>query len=266
MIIDMNALIGRWPFQPLGCEGPDDVLELMDRAGIDQAVITSLNSVFYYDAGIGNHEVGAACQAHPDRFIPFAIINPNLPRWREHLKECVESYGVKGIKLHPDFHKYSLVPSGRSSQAPAELMAEARHLDLPVYLQTSLLDMRHYPGYCFNWQVPVEEVAAALEAYPDNTFVIGGGRWFGGVANDLVKRSERAGVSNFSIAVDGLGGPYDGVGDLMGRVGVERLLLSTRSPVLYAEAAIDMVQQSFISEQDQGKILGGNAARLLGLS
>ena len=265
MIIDMNALIGRWPFQPLGYEGPDDLLTLMDRAGIDKAVITSLNSVFYYDAGIGNHEVGAACLAHPDRFIPFAILNPNLPRWREHLKECAESYGVKGIKLHPDFHKYSLVPD-HHSPAPSEVMAEARCLGLPVYIQTSLFDMRHHPGYCFNWEVPVEQLAQALEAYPDNTFVIGGGRWFGGVVNDLVKRSERAGYSNFSIAVDGLGGPYDGVGGLVERIGAQRLLLSTRSPVLYAEAAIDMVQQSFICEEDKAKVLGGNAANLLSLN
>ena len=237
MIIDMNALIGRWPFQPLGYEGPDDVLTLMDRAGIDKAVITSLNSVFYYDAGIGNHEVGAACQAHPDRFIPFAIVNPNLPRWREHLKACVESYGIKGIKLHPDFHKYSLLPDRRGNPAPSELMAEARCLKLPVYIQTSLFDMRHHPGYCFNWQVPVEEVAAALETYPDNTFVIGGGRWFRGVAGDLVKRAERASSHNYSIATDGLGGPFDGVGDLVARIGAERLLLSTRTPVLYTEAA-----------------------------
>jgi len=265
MILDMNVLLGRWPFTPLKYETVEDILGLMDRAGIDKAVITSLNSVFYYDAETGNREVGKACKQHPDRFIPFAVINPNLLRWKEHLNECVEEYGAKGIRLHPDFHKFNLLPDRWSGGQVAELMDEARRLELPVYIQTSLLDMRHHPGYCFVWEVPILEVAQAIELYPENTFIVGGGRWFGSRAQELIKQAERAKIDNFHIATDGLGGPWDGVRGLVKQIGSSRILFSSRTPILYSEASKLMIEQSRISEEDKERILGGNAAELLGL-
>jgi predicted TIM-barrel fold metal-dependent hydrolase len=265
MILDMNVLLGRWPFARLGYEGVDDILRLMDRAGIDRAVATSLDSVFYYDAEVGNHDVGLACRQHPDRLMPFAVINPNLARWREHLARCVGEYGVKGIKLHPDYHKFDLLP-GRGHRAEGEeLMAEARRLGLPVYVQTSLFDMRHHPGYCFVWEVPVVDVARALERYRDNTFIIGGARWFSSVVQELAKLTEGSRVAPYYVATDGLGGPYDGIGDLAKQIGASRFLFSSRTPLLYSEASKEMIEQSRLSDVERQGVLGLNAARLLGL-
>jgi len=265
MIVDLNALLGRWPFAPLKYESAEDILGLMDRAGIEQAVVTSLNSVFYYDAEIGNREVGEAVKRHPDRLIPFVVINPHLLRWKEHLRECVETYGAKGIKLHPDFHKYSLVADRRAGGEVTKLMEEAATRGLPVYIQTSLYDMRHHPGYCFVWEAPIAEVAQALELYPRNTFVVGGGRWFGSRVRELVKHAERAGIQNFSIATDGIGGPWDGLRGLVKQIGSSRILFSSRTPILYSEASKELIEQSEIGPEDKAKILGGNAARLLNL-
>lgn len=265
MILDMNVLLGRWPFARLGYEGVDDMLRLMDRAGIDRAVVTSLDSVFYYDAEIGNHDVGAACRRHPDRLVPFAIINPNLARWREHLARCVQDYGIKGIKVHPDYHKFDLLPGRNHRPEGEQLMAEARRLNLPVYLQMSLFDMRHHPGYCFVWEVPVQDVARALQRYPDNTFIIGGARWFSGVVADLLKLTAGSRVADFYVATDGLIGPYDGIGELVGRLGASRFLFSSRTPLLYSEAARDVIHLSPLSDEDKANILGLNAVSLLGL-
>jgi len=259
MIVDINVLLGRWPFMPLKYEDAEGIITLMDRAGIDKAVVTSLNSVFYYDYEVGNREVGEACRQHPDRFIPFAVINPNFLNWKDHLQECVDKYEVKGIKLHADYHKFSLL-----AEETSRVMEETRKLKLPVYIQTSLLDMRHHPGYCFVLEVPILEVAQAVERYSKNTFIIGGGKHFSNVVQQLLKYAPES--ENFYVATDGLGGPFDGVGGLVKQIGSSRLLFGTRTPILYAEALKLMIEQSKISLEDKEKILGGNAAKLLSLT
>ncbi len=258
MIVDMNVLLGRWPFAPLKYDNVEGVLTLMDRAGIDKGVVTSLNSVFYYDCEIGNREVGEACKQYPDRFIPLAVINPNLLLWKDHLKECIEKYGVKGLKLHPDYHKFGLL-EGRA----AEVMREAKRLMLPVYIQTSLQDMRHHPGYCLVSEVPISEVAQVVDRHSENTFIVAGGQWFMQKAVQLVKSVRRN--KNLYIVTDGCGGPFDGLGTLIEQTDSSKLLFGTRTPILYAEAAKLVIEQSKISAEDKENILGGKAAELLSL-
>lgn len=258
MIVDINAYLGRWPFMPLKYERAEDILTLMDKCGIDKAVITSLSSVFYYNYEIGNREVGIASKKHPDRFIPFAVINLNFINWKDHLKECVSKYKVKGIKLHPDYHKYSLL-----TEEASKLFEEARKLGLPVFIQTSLLDMRHHPGYCFVQEYPILEVAQTIERHPENVFIIGGGKHFSSMVQRLLKYCPRS--KNFYIATDGLGGPFDCFERLTEQIGSSRLLFGTRMPILYAEASKLMIEKSEIKEEDKNKILGENAAKLLSL-
>ena len=265
MILDMNVYLGRWPFGPLGYESADDLLRLMDRAGVERAAISSLNSIFYYDAEIGNREVGAAAKAHPDRFIPFAVVNPNLLGWRDHLAECVERFGIRGIKLHADYHKFSLVPSDSIGDEMDKLMADARAHRLATFVQTSLFDMRHHPGYCYVPEVPISAVVEALARYKENHFVVGGGLWFRARSQELVSQARHAGVANYSIATDGIGGYYDGIAWIVKQAGAERFVYSSRSPILYTEAAKEVIETSELADAEKAAILGGNAARLLGL-
>jgi predicted TIM-barrel fold metal-dependent hydrolase len=258
-ILDINVLLGRWPFMPLKYDNVAGVLTLMDRAGIDKGVVTSLNSVFYYDYEIGNREVGDACQQYPDRFIPFAVINPNFCSWQEHLRECIDEYGIRGIKLHPDYHKFSLL-----RERASEVMQEARELDLPVYIQTSLLDLRHHPGYCFVAETPISEVATLVSRYWRNTFIIAGGKHFQTRVRELINSAGKR--QNFFLATDGIGGPFDGLGPLAEQIGSSRLLFGTRIPILYAEASKLLLEQSKISPEDKSRIMGANATEILGLA
>jgi predicted TIM-barrel fold metal-dependent hydrolase len=177
--------------------------------------------------------------------------------WREHLQECVEVYGTRGIKLHPYYHKYNLL----EDQA-AEVMAEARSYGLLVYVQTSLLDVRHHPGYCLVPEVPISEVAQAAERCAESRFIVGGAKHFRSRTAELFGSTVSR---NCHVVTDGLGGPFDGIGGLADRVGSARLLFGTRMPLLHAEAARAVVEQSVLSDEDKEKILGTNAAELLGL-
>jgi len=57
LIIDSNAYIGHWPFRRLRYNTADGIIELMDRCGIDKAVVGSINSVFYKNYQAGNEEL-----------------------------------------------------------------------------------------------------------------------------------------------------------------------------------------------------------------
>ncbi len=86
MIIDLHAHLGHYPFRRLRHHTAPGLLGLMDRSGIDKAVVSSLNAVFYRNVHEGNRDLRAATgrvatgQAvtgqTADRLIPLATVNP----------------------------------------------------------------------------------------------------------------------------------------------------------------------------------------------
>ncbi|HWB59764.1 MAG TPA: hypothetical protein VG733_09735, partial [Chthoniobacteraceae bacterium] len=64
MILDVHAYIGRWPYWPVLCSTPAEVVSAMERASIDAAVVTSTRSLFV-NWPDGNCETAEAAAAHP---------------------------------------------------------------------------------------------------------------------------------------------------------------------------------------------------------
>ncbi|MDF1512998.1 MAG: amidohydrolase family protein [Anaerolineae bacterium] len=133
---------------------------------------------------------------------------------------------------------------------------------LPVYIQTSLVDMRHHPGYCLVQETAITEVAQGVQKYISNTFFISGAKHFRSRAAELM---DTAPGDNYVLVTDGLGGPFDGIGGLVDQIGGNRVLFGSRTPILYTEAAKMVVEQSTIAAEDREKIFHKNAARLLAL-
>lgn len=95
MIIDFNVTIGDFP------EGKkvrsSDILHLMDRAGIDKAVVSTPGT---YSDQVEHAFLAAETQMHRDRLIPFALLNPKAMKDElEFQKLC--DYGFPGIKFSP---------------------------------------------------------------------------------------------------------------------------------------------------------------------
>jgi len=264
MIIDVNALLGRWPFYTLRYEGVEGIVALMDRAGIDKAVVTSMDSVYRVDYETGNREVAEACKQYPDRFIPFAVINPIFTLWKEHLKTCVKEFGAKGIKLHPDYHKYGLL-----GEEIRRLMEEAKDYALPVYVQTSLIDhrnlSRYRPFYCNVDETPARDVASLIRMYLENKIIVGFAQRGGDKAIELLKQVQES--KNLYIETSVMdAAPFDAIEETVKAYGSSRLLFGTRMPLLIPEAAKAVIEKSKIAKEDKEKILGRNAAELLSIT
>lgn len=99
MIIDAHNHIGRRKgYQFLG----EDLIEHMDEAGIDKAVI------FSFPERIDNDYIANSMRQFPDRFIGFCTVNPWDDGAEVELHRCIRDLGLYGLKLHPVRHGYSL--------------------------------------------------------------------------------------------------------------------------------------------------------------
>ena len=131
-MIDVNAFLGEWPFRRLPYAQPEDRLRKMDALGIEKAVVSRLENVFYKDLLVGNEELHAIVQRFPDRFIPAYTINPGFPGWEHDLDICINDFGMRNLRLHPNYHQYSRLKGN------VPRIAEAR--GYPNYQQYHFLD------------------------------------------------------------------------------------------------------------------------------
>jgi predicted TIM-barrel fold metal-dependent hydrolase len=79
---------------------PAEILQRMDEAGVDKAVIFPITNDPDYERA--NQEIADICRRHPTRFIGFAKHNPTTEkgRVRQMLRHECRDLGLRGLKLH----------------------------------------------------------------------------------------------------------------------------------------------------------------------
>ena len=257
MILDINAYLGHWPFRRLRYDTPEGLTKLMEKAKIDLAVVSSASSVLYRNCHEGNVELHEAIRGHGNRFIPFACINPNYAGWREDLQYCVDEMGVKGIRLHPNYHDYDL--SGENATA---LIQEATKRGLPLSVTLRMEDERQSHWLVKVPSVPIHQIIEAINRSPEATFILTYIHFqeVEQIINACPKRQ------NFLIETTShylLGDYPNHLQTLTDKIGVHRILFGSGMPLKYPQAALLKVECLQVSGEEKGKILGENAAKLL---
>ena len=258
MIIDVNAYLGMWPFRRLRYNTPEGLLRLMDRAKISSAVVSS-SSVLYRNSHEGNLELAEEIEPYRDRLIPFAVINPSYAGWREDLKECVESLGMKGLRLHPNYHDYRL-----TEDCASDLIKETVDRGLPVSIALRMEDERQHHWLVRVPPVSTYDLAEAINRFPEATFILTyiHYREAEPILNACPDRE------NFYIELTShyLFGAYPNqLQSLVEKMGAERILFGSGMPLKYPEAALMKIECLDVSEEEKEKILHKNAERILGL-
>ncbi len=236
-----------------------DLIDSMDQEGVSQAVVVGIGWNDPELAREANDYILEAVMQHPQRLAGFCSVNPG---WGERavleLERCAEA-GSKGIgELHPDTQGFDI--TGTMQLEP--FMDAARRLGLPVLLHASEPVGHQYPG---KGETTPGKLYRFIENFPENIIICA--HWGGGLPFYALMPEVPAVIKN--VYFDTAASPFlyrpEVVRTVVDLVGPEKILFGTDFPLIRPKRLLRQVDDAGLEPEDRDAILGGNAARLLGL-
>lgn len=253
MIIDTNVSLSRWPFRRLPEDETPALAARLRSIGVSQAWAASFDALLHRDIGAVNARLAEECRRFgTGLLVPFGAVNPALPDWREDIRRCAGAYAMPGIRLHPNYHGYSL-----ADPVFAEALAEAAARRLIVQIAVSMEDLRT--------QHPLVRVPPVdLAPLPDLARTVRTRlvllNWWSVLRGKPLTGFLAAENLSFDIAtVEGI----EGIGRLVERIPAERLLYGSGAPLFSPVAASLKIRESGLEGPRLASILEGNAKGVL---
>lgn len=135
-MIDVNALIGPYPFRFLPHPDPDALLRVLERERLDGAWVGHLPSAFYRDPEAGNAQLYTALAPHAPRLRPVPAVRPDWPGWERALRMATDA-GAPAVRAYPP--QWQLAPG---DPRLAELVIACGEASLALILTVRFEDLR----------------------------------------------------------------------------------------------------------------------------
>ncbi len=259
MSIDCHTYIGHWPFRQLRGNTPRGLVNYMERFGIDRSMVANINGVFYKNTQPANEELAAAIKPFSGKFIPFAVINPSYPGWQHDLEVCHEQFGMKGVRVYPQYHDYKL-----TDPRFEKLLDAANTRNMPVAFSRWLVDSRQHSWMDIGGELSLDDVVPVM-AHNPGTFLLLNAYLYP-IKDEHLRVFREARIYfdtvNATITIKAWSG-YDILG-LMQALGSERFLFGSGYP--FRDPVSALVRLDIAKELDQrtkAAIWNDNARRLL---
>jgi len=263
MLFDANTYIGHWPFRQRRYNSCEGRLARMKQFGVDLSVVSNMNGIFYKNPQLANEELFKEIKSEKtfkDRFIPFAVINPIYASWRDHFRVSIEEMGMKGVRLHPQYHGYEL-----TNPACLELVQRARDKGLPVAISLRMVDSR--PSSWMDLERKEEwalkDVVPIVKAVPDAKYLILN------VANSpLLPDEETRLFKEADVLMDTSGRALVNLGELLKTYGSDKFCFGTHAPILDDVTGLLRIESLRDNEADEPTkelLRSGNLKRFLKL-
>lgn len=134
-MIDVDTLIGPFPFRHVPHPEPEMIDKVVQRDGLDGAWVGHLPSAWHRDPSLGNDELFKALGKFP-RLKPVPTIRPDWPKWEDSLSHAAEK-GAVAIRAYPQH--WGMGPGDIAMNKLAIAAGESR---LPLILTVRFEDLR----------------------------------------------------------------------------------------------------------------------------
>jgi predicted TIM-barrel fold metal-dependent hydrolase len=162
--IDVNCLLGNWPFRKIRKNSLNDLKNIHEINNMEYGYVSSLNSIFYNDPFEGDQELHEIIKDTQYRHV--LTINPELPWFIDDIKEGIELFDIKGVRIYPGYHGYTL--DSRSVQELCRVLTEKK---LPLFISMRMEDERL--NYLVHPRsIDKTELSEFLTAHPENVIVL----------------------------------------------------------------------------------------------
>jgi len=245
-VFDVHAHLGPFYGRFVPGNNPKDLISVMDNLNV--AIMCISSSSLYFDYHIANDFIAQLVREYPDRFFGYMIINPNYPEDIENEMERCLNMGLKGVKIHPLFHRCPI--TGENYRKVFEFAKQKRCL----ILSHSQINDQYCDPLLF------DEIA---RDYPEVTFILahGGNEPYKGVAKCIEVMKKRPNVytdTSWSPQV------YYGVmEEILKKSDPDRWLFGSDVVWLSLSHQLGAFLSAKISDKNREKILYLNAKKLL---
>src|SRR5438128_5899240 len=276
-----------------------DRLAQMDKTGVDVEAL-SINPFWYRaerDAAaelirLNNEALAQFCAGHPDRFVAFAtaaIQHPELAA--QQVEHAVKNLGFRGVGVagsvageelaNPKFHPFwakceelgvlvfmhplgtrELEPSGRLAGSGLLTNTIGNPLETTIALSHLIFEgtLDRFPGL----KICAAHGGGFLPSYANRSDAVI--KTFPNRVGPLPKKQPTAYLRDGQILADTIMFTGEAVRHLINEMGVDHVVLGTDYPFPWNTAPVDHVMAiPGLSDEDRIKILGGTAAKLLGI-
>ena len=253
-MIDVNVTTHRYPFRRLYGDDPATLVSSLRGNGVTRACVGSFDGLLHHDLSAVNARLASDCARHgPDFLTAFGSVNPGLPGWQEDLRRCHETHRMRGIRLNPNYHGYTL-----ADPACLELLSAAARRNLIVQIVVAVEDERTQHPLLRVAPVDLAPLPQISGNEPRLRIVV-----LNAARTARVRELSAAGGIWLDIAmVEGVGG----VADFFHEAKPDRILFGSHFPFFYFEAAALKVKEAGLPANDSQAITNQNARALLQLS
>lgn len=246
-IVDTNVSLFRWPFRRLPLDETEVLVKKHRSLGIAQAWAGSFEGVLHRDIASVNRRLSDACLNYPE-LIPIGSVNPELPGWQEDLRQCYGKLSMPGIRLHPNYHGYTL-----DDPRFAQLLNLATKAGCFVQIAATMEDTRTQHPNLVMQDVDLAPLADVVKRFPGARVQILNYRPRGPIFEKLAKSTD---VMFDTARVDST----DGIPKLAKSLSAGRVLFGTHAPFLIPEAAMIRVHESGeLDDKSLRAVYAGNA-------
>lgn len=251
-IIDTNVSLHRWPFRRLALDDTSALAAKLRERGVAQAWAGSFDALLHKDISGVNARLADDCRTTGGLLVPMGAINPMLPGWEEDLRRCAEMHAMPGIRLHPNYHGYTL-----SDPIFERVLALAGERNLVVQIAVSMEDSRTLHPLV---NVPATDTAPLPELarkFPRvrlqllNAFRTLRGQPIA----DLAGAGIRFEIATLEIVA--------GLENLLAQIDVDRVLFGSAAPFFYFESAQLKLKESLLTEAQLSAVSAENARKFI---